>query len=505
MNLYSIFKITRKYQAAILFMVFTSLLFSFCTQQPTLWNVKSTEQVASDYIKSKPEFSEFAKLVEMTGLEPLLGIRGPYTIMLPNNDAMFAYYKEKGKTALTDFDMKSLNILVRNHLVTNEISTGDIGLGALRDTNAIGDYIVTEFDGADIVLNKYSKIINRDVRLANGYAHVIDHVLDPITKDLYTMISENPSFKIFSDGLKASGIKDTLQLISFPYGKRTARTRFTILAIPDTLFNRYGINNVADLIKWTGANPDSTTFLNNQFYRYMEYHCLNGTHYLSDLNSQLYPILSHDNNVLMTIDTDYKINYISKTKKYTGFYIPQSNTPAKNGAIHVINGLLPVIEPEPGVFTQETTDYFDIQQGDYIGKYYMKWSGAEGQTTFKNIKWKGDYLLYYYKVNNGRTPILHNDCLSMLGFWTLEITTEKVMKGHYAVSANIWTGGDDLPIFDVYVDDVRAAANINARLSSTKMDFGEVTWTKTEPHRVKLVCTGWGVVFWDTVVFTPIK
>ena len=91
----------------------------------------------------------------------------------------------------------------------------------------------------------------------------------------------------------------------------------------------------------------------------------------------------------------------------------------------------------------------------------------------------------------------------MLGFWTIEITTEKIMKGHYAVSANIWTGGEDLPIFDAYIDGVLVANNLNARLSSTKMDFGEQTWTKTEAHKVKLVCTGWGVVFWDTVVFTP--
>jgi hypothetical protein len=78
------------------------------------------------------------------------------------------------------------------------------------------------------------------------------------------------------------------------------------------------------------------------------------------------------------------------------------------------------------------------------------------------------------------------------------------MKGHYTVSANIWTGGDDLPIFDAYIDGVKVG-NYNARLSNTQMNFGEVNWTKTEEHKVKLVCTGWGVVFWDTVVFTPAR
>ncbi|MFN8205911.1 MAG: hypothetical protein U0T82_00685 [Bacteroidales bacterium] len=46
---------------------------------------------------------------------------------------------------------------------------------------------------------------------------------------------------------------------------------------------------------------------------------------------------------------------------------------------------------------------------------------------------------------------------------------------------------------------------INARISGAKMEFGEVRWSKTEEHKIKLVCRGWGVIFWDTVIFTPIK
>ena len=86
-----------RFQSLIIIMLFTSIFLCYCTEEPKLWNLNSTELVASDYIKSKPEYSEFAKLVDMTGIEPLLGIRGPYTVMIPTNDAMFAYYKEKGK------------------------------------------------------------------------------------------------------------------------------------------------------------------------------------------------------------------------------------------------------------------------------------------------------------------------------------------------------------------------------------------------------------------------
>jgi uncharacterized surface protein with fasciclin (FAS1) repeats len=481
------------------------MLFTFCSQEPQLWKVDSSDQVASDYINSHPEFSEFAKLVKLTGLEPLLGIRGPYTVMLPNNDAMFAFYKANGKNSLEEFDIKFLNTLIRNHLITNEISSGDIGLGALRDTNAIGDFLVTEFQGSDIILNKKSKIIDQDVRLANGYAHVIDRVIDPVTKDVYTVLSEDPSYKIFAEGLKVTGLKDTLQVISFPYGDRTARTRFSILAVPDTTYHRYGINNVDDLIKWTGANPDSITYLNNPFYRYMEYHCLNGTYYLNTFETSLYPILSSDNNVSMTIDTDYKINYIPKTQKYTAFDIPNSNVPAKNGSIHSIKGLLPVIEPEPITIRFETTDFFDFKQGYWYDKQYEKFSDGENQ--FAKIHWVGDYMQYHWKANGTQGQLINEDCLQMIGWFSISVTFPKVMKGKWEVSIYQPTW-QDITSCLVYIDDKLCDTKyLGPRTGGPggKQKVAEVDWQTTSEHTIRMENYFYGMVFWDYVEFKPIK
>lgn len=77
------------------------------------------------------------------------------------------------------------------------------------------------------------------------------------------------------------------------------------------------------------------------------------------------------------------------------------------------------------------------------------------------------------------------------------------MKGRYAVSAGIWTGSLDMPSFKGFLDG-KLVLSVDARLGGAQMDFGEATFTKTEEHKVKLVCTNWGVLFWDTVVFTPI-
>jgi uncharacterized surface protein with fasciclin (FAS1) repeats len=478
--------------------------FTFCSEDPVLWRVDSSKQVASDYINSHAEFSEFAKLVKMNNLEALLGIRGPFTIMLPNNDAMFAYYKEKGKNSLEDFDTAFLKNLVRNHLITNEISASDVGLGAIRDTNAIGDYLVTEFQGSDIILNKTSKIIDRDVRLANGYVHVIDQVIEPVTKDVYNMLADDPSFKIFTEGLKISGIKDTLQVITFPYGKQTARTRFTILAVPDSIYQRNGINNVNDLIKWTGANPDSVTYLNNPFYRYMEYHCLIGTQYLNTFQSTLYPILSSDNNISLTIDTDYKINYAPKTKEYTSFNVPASNIPAKNGAIHIINGLLPVTQPEPTTIIFETTDFFDFKQGDYYQRYYAKFN--DGEHGFENIHWQGDYLQYHFKVAGG-SGLIHEDCLQMIGWFSLSVTFPKVMKGKWEVSIYQPTW-QDVTSCSVYIDGELASNKyLGPRTGGPGglQKIADVDFKTTSQHTIRLENFFYGMVFWDYVQFKPIK
>jgi len=503
MTNFHISKTCFKYKFVFLLIFFTGLLVTSCQEEPKLWKVNSTEQVASEYIQSHPEFSEFSKLIEVTGLHALLGIRGPYTIMLPDNDAMFAYYKEKGVNSITDFDHAFNRQLMLNHLITNEINTSDMGLGAIRDTNAIGDYLVTEFQGSDIILNRHSKIINRDIRLANGYAHVIDRVIEPLTKDVYTAVSEDPSFKIFTEGLKITGLKDTLQQITFPYGHNTCRNRYTLLAVPDSIYEKNGIHSAADLIKWTKADPDNITSRNNEFYQYMDYHCLAGTYYLSDLESQLYPIMSHENYVLMTIDSDYKINLHPKTKKYTAFIVTASNTPAKNGALHVINDLLPVTEPEPQTVLFECTDFFDIRQGDWYGKYYMKWS--DGQHALTKIKFEGDWLGYYFKLNHGLGYLMNFDGLFMLNYWWIEVTFPRVIKGQYEVIyGSPWNGNTELADFVIDIDGVPTGI-IYDRKKGLNQKIGTVDFKTTSEHKIKLRSISCGALYWDYIQFVPIK
>jgi uncharacterized surface protein with fasciclin (FAS1) repeats len=480
-----------------------------CDNEPLLWKPDSTELLIGEYIDTYPEkYSEFGKILNQVGVESLIKTRGPFTLFLPTNDAMEAYYKEKevdvskGFPCITPADSAFLREVVYTHIIEAEISTGDIGLGAIREPNASGDYIASEFKGTEIVLNKRAGISDRDIIAANGYIHEIDHVLDPLTYSVFQTIERNPDLSIFAEGLRRSGILDTLNLIEFPYGSVKARTRFTILAVPDTLYKRMGISSTGDLVNMYAApgetGPEELKKLNNGFYRYMEYHCLNGTNYLSDFNTRLYPVLSLDNSVLVTIDTDYKLNLIKNTGQYSGFYIEQSNIPAKNGAVHIINSLLPVTIPERTRIIMRTTDFFDLQQGDYYRKNYMKWS--DGENTFLKIHWVGDYLLYYYNHEN-------YECLSMLGWFSISVTFPKVPKGKYEVSV-YQPGWNDVIDCRAKVDGVLTNYLYKGPLGSGSgglQKIADVNFLTTSEHTITLFNTSYGMVFWEYVQFDPVN
>lgn len=489
------------------------LILCSCTQHPMFWQEISKEQLAAEYIISNPDqYSEFAKLMELTKLTSTLNLRGPYTIFVPTNEAMFEYYREKNVSSLNDFSADFRRQLLLNHVFTRgDLNSGSFGLGTLWQTNAIDDYISTEFHSSDTYLNKTAKVIKHDIQVHNGYIHVIDKVLNPLTKDVYTTLKDDPAYRIFSEGLGLTGIKDTLQLISIPFGNYTARNRYTIYAVSDSVYNAFGIMNVNDMVKWTGANPDSLRSPNNPFYRYMEYHCISGTFYLNQFptkNYENYPVLSAENNISMTLDNeDYKINLDPATNKYTQFIIPKCNLSAKNGVIHTVNGLLPVFTPRRQMITFETTDYPDLTQQNCYQTGYYKW--YDGQNSFEKIKFGGEYLQYFYRNISGenvRGELHYDDCLSMAGYWWIEITTPKITKGRWMIESNIWHGALDFPVFEVYIDGIKVN-EVDARIiiKESLITFGQVNWTKSSEHKIKLVSKYDGRLFWDYVEFTPIS
>lgn len=473
-----------------------------CQEEVKEWVPKTNEMVITDYVYSEPElFSEFGAVLEYTGIENFLRVRGPYTLLLPTDAAMRDYYTRMNVTTYTDLEMQVLSDMVYNHIFNGEITAGSIGLGTLPFENGLGDYVASDLPGSDILLNKKAKIIKRDILAANGIVHHIDYVLEPITKSVYDILAEYPGYSIFRQGLERAGLVDTLKILTFPYGNITARTNFTLLAVADTLYNREGIFTIEDLINAYSTEGELTD-PNNGFYQYMEYHCLSGTHYFSDFSLDAaggtYYIISNDNYLNIKVEEDYKINKTDTS--YIGFYYDLSNIPAKNGTIHTINTQLPNTETKLEQITHQVTDYFDLHQGSYYQNNYQRF--YDGENTFEYIKWDGEYLMYYFKPE----PLYDDDALNLNGHFWVQITTPKIRKGKYTLSTFMFYGPNAITAWYVdgeYLGQVDPNDGSWGQIESP-LPVGELDFTETKRHIIRLETVVPGQLFWDYVRFTPI-
>ena len=489
-----------------------ALVFNGCQEDIQELPRTNDQLVISEYIALNTDFSKFNELLINTKLNNLLSIRGPYSLFLPNNSAIESYCTERNIQSITDLDSLEKRDLVYNHIVPKEFSVSDYQLGTLGSKNALGDNIVTEFREAEIIINKIARIVKRDVRVSNGTIQIIDKVLVPVKASVMDVLAANPSYSIFAAGLEHTGLKDTLDIISFAYGQSTARTRFTILAVADTTYNRLGIYSYDDLVARYTSAPDSVSFRNNGFYNYMDYHCLDKeAYYLSDFpySATLYSVLSKNNTIQIKVEgSTYKINTDAADNSYTGIYIDQSNIPGKNGVIHTVSDLLEVSTPSPTTIIWEVTDYFDFKQGEYYLNHFEKFFDP---LKFEGIRWQGEYLQYYIKAAKDAQTQLNDDCLNMIGFWEIEVTTPKIMKGHYTVASRVWTGVE----FAVYIDGVQTRIVLGSDVGTITgavttdtqalFNFGEVNWTESTQHKVKLVALRSGTLFWDRLEFIPVK
>lgn len=482
--------------------IFIAAFFSACETEVKEWEATLNELVITEYVINNPElFSEFEGVLNVTGVGNILRVRGPFTLMLPTNNAMQAYYSKMGVSSFDEIDIETLETLAYNHIFQGEISTGSIGQGALPYVNGLGDFVASDLPGVDIEINKTAILVKRDVFVSNGYIHHIDQVLEPIVDDVFNTLKKDGGYSIFTNGLERTGLNDTLTIIDFPYGNTTARNRYTILAVPDTLFAREGINNVDELIAKYSDSDDITSSA-NAFYRFMEYHCISGTFYFTDFKpgdkGEIYYLISYNNYLNIKVGKDYRVN--DTDTSFTGFHYTQSNIPAKNGTIHTVNTMLPEAESEPVEVTIQTTDFFDLQQGSYYLNHYQRF--YDGENTFEKIKWDAESLLYYLKPDHN---LMEDDCLNLDGHFWVQITTPKIRKGKYEF---FWQGfqGDGRPVMACYVDGVYFA-EVNPNLgvwNDPPLSIGIIEFDETAEHTIKLQTTIPGGLFWDFVQFVPV-
>lgn len=473
------------------------------------WEDRSTEQQITQYITARDSiYSEFKKAMDIGNMSSLLSTRGPYTLFLPDNEAMYAYYAKEGISSIEEYsDYDYWRNVVLNHVIPGIFKTGDIPPGSIPEINGLGDYLIADVEFVEgqgyLFINKESFVTDENEETANGVIHRINRVIDIVNKTAAEILEETGSYQIFVEGLKRAGIIDTLNKVNVPYGKTDVRTRYTILAVPDSVYNREGITSINDLIERFDDKIGELTDVNNGFYRYMDYHCLEGTYYTSSLLDGTYPTISRESLVnIISEGLIFKINLDPETGEYTEILVSNSNIPAKNGAIHTVNTILEETELPPETIHIEMTEFPDIMAMDCFRSEIRNFLDPEN--SFANIKWKtAPYCQYYYKPGE---PCSFNDCIVMAeGYWEVEATIPKIKKGKYEISIRFKKGGNRANIA-VYVDDVRKDEVIVLNDDYGYQDFPifEVDWKTTTEHTFRLKTVTPGMIMWDYIEFIPI-
>jgi len=116
-----------------IWLLFIALVFNCCKEDIQELPRTNDQLVIAEYIALNSDFSLFNELLLDTKLNNLLSIRGPYSLFLPNNEAISAYCSEKGIQSVTDLDSLEKRDLVYNHIVPAEYSVSDYQLGTLAE------------------------------------------------------------------------------------------------------------------------------------------------------------------------------------------------------------------------------------------------------------------------------------------------------------------------------------------------------------------------------------
>lgn len=466
----------------------------------------------AEYILSAPDsFSYFLKILETGNLISTLSAHNPkatnYTLFLPVNDAVDKFIKSSKYGSLEDLlnDRDYALQLGKYTIVCSEYGTNDFPFGALPDTTGTGNYLTIGFESGNFKVNNYATILRPNIRLINGYIHVINSVLQPITFTSYEWLKENPDFSIFTSAMELTGLNDTIN----DHDKR-----FTLLIEPDSIFNKYGIYTPEDLIARYSPSDSDYRSTQNGLYQFVAYHILVYVYFLNDFVDKVdiyntyakFPIHINGTGLDIVINNGVKLIAGTDTAYSVGINYDNSNSQSLNGSIHLLTNLMELFEPRKMItkfefYNEPELDIIKNDPGNHTFIY---------QDKFKFLHWSGAESLIYYKSSTSLIGVQNNDYISIEGNFNITYTTPKLLPGQYRLLLNAHAKSSENAIIQIFVDNKRLGGNLNLAFGATgansfnEFQIGTVEYSEYESHVILVKSLIPGVFRWDYVGFQPL-
>lgn len=502
------------------------------------------------YFQQSEEYSEWYKMLEISGLAGAYNFSTtPFTFFTVKNSVLAAYLKDKfGYDRVDQLTQAQAAELVKYHTLPHKAyEFTAFRDGKLADSTSSGDYLSCLFVSGDeggIFINRVCRIIKWDIEVVNGMVHELDHVIDPVLYTHYDFLVQGP-YTILKAAIDITGT-DTL-FTQLNVKDLPLKSRRTLFATPDSVFEREGIHNLEELIQEISPNDPDYTNANNPLNMYVRYRLVEGDYTTKELGEMMeykvvtgissarLPMVDKDGEgfTLPTLATNKLIQIQNKSLKYVfnkemEFIEGRQNLQVRNGFVHDIDGVMKIYEPKNILTIFEPTELINFQIiKEYRSQEVQSTTVSMEAKDFKpHLTWKSTpanklgavgYIAFpkgSYNLITGQ--FLYADCLyTDLGpVGEVTVVTRPIPAGTYNIRFIFMrtkrVGGIFQPFLDGEKNGAPEISAYDAEWDSWPYPMDNQVWEKvtfdeTMPHTITLKVTKPGELRWDLVRFEPVK
>lgn len=522
----------------LLILAFTVQLFVSCDSDDVGDNLYTfKDDTMGQFLRKDSNYTEFVKILDTTRVIGLLNTVGEYTCFAPDNEAMASYYAKMKKNGVNDFSMDSLIQIAYDHIVLGWVMrTNDFNLGRLPHTSMSDRYFNISLDPeGQILINKSSEILEKDILVHNGVIHKISKTLDPVRDGIIEVLSKDQKFTVFYQALEHTGLADSLLLIEDEtynpdlYRHLITQTKdmggwfyqeipesrkfgYTILVESNETYAKYGITDLESLKSYAATIYDKVypedagikdvRNRRNSLNRFVAYHLITkqlgfdkfidvyDTEHMvktTDMYEYIETLCPNTLLEIVKIRSTNKTNIINRnfeTGKSVRIMKENSDIDARNGVYHEIDDLLVYDEATHNMISGKRLRFDSASFFDELTNNNMRGRG----TTDPNLRFQlprgyvkritcseqtvVGYLTGYPKYQN-----YEGDEIFLRGspgrLYDFEIETLPVPAGTYEVRFG-YGANSNRGVAQLYFDGQPAGVPINLSTTATNSAIGYV-------------------------------
>jgi uncharacterized surface protein with fasciclin (FAS1) repeats len=505
------------------------VLFYSCEEPEPVAGFEDVEEMTIyDYlIENQDQFSSFTSILQKGGLDKTLSAYNPYgikySLFLPDNEGIQKFIDENEYIASLDEILSDPDYAIafgRYHILNRGIHSNNFPFGAFPEPTLSDDYLTVSFiiepDTSYYKINNQAAVIHPNIEVSNGFIHIIEKALTPVSFTSYHWLEMNEDYSIFKAAVDLTGLKPHLDI---NIKSDLTVQPVTLLLESNQVFHQFDIHSVEDLATHISPGQDNYTSELNPLYNFVAYHILPGRYFIDDFEgvSSNYTTFSDIPVNINGLGIDFAIN---KGKEifdtlivqgdttfidYVGFNYDDSNILSQSGVIHMINRLMRQHSPSRSIQTYQFNEEYAFSEFRSKPGTHL----VEEELNLKYITWKG-IDLYFVELGDQESSAWGADYLEMNGDFEISYQIPSLVQGKYEMYLGAECFNVQNAVVEIYVDGKKVGGFIDLTKGGSagtpfrRILLGTVDFKTYSSHKITVKSLIPGRFLWDYIRFEPI-